>query len=192
MNLNPRRDAEFARAGVKQLTRSYERSEQLGQEHAARAEALDRNPFVVRQGRENDITTPETADSGCPVFGKDGLHSVSIRGLITELQLEGFILSSAHRLFRFHKPPIRLVMEFVRKGEKLELTNFPWTLFNTHTETCFGQVDVWANDRNPKDGRVVHTVNCGQRDDSARPRYRLKFASGDWDADVIPLTNAGS
>ncbi len=188
MNLNQGRNAEFARAGVRQLTRSFERSEELSREHVARAEALDRKPFAVRQGRENDTTTPEAADSGCPVFGKTGLHSVTVRGLITELQLEGFVLSDAHRLFRFHKPPVRLVMEFVKKGAKPEITKFPWDLFNGLTETCFGQVDVWANDRSPKNGLVVHTVNCGQRDDKAQARYRLKFADGDWDADVIPLT----
>jgi hypothetical protein len=184
INLNRDRDAEFARAGVPQLTRSFERSEQLGREHAKRAQALGRSPFAVRQGHENE-TTPEAADSGCPVFGKAGLQLVSIRGLTTELQLEGFVLSNVHRLFRQHKPPVRLVMEFVRKGAKPELTNFPWNLFQVHTETCFGQVDVWANDRDPKTGLVVHTVNCGQRDDNALPRYRLKFSDGDWDAEPL-------
>jgi len=194
MNLNQRRDAEFVRAGVRQVTRGFERSEQLGREHAQRAEALDRNPLAIRKGRESDLSTPESADSGCPVFGKTGLHSVTIRGLITELQIEGFVLANAHRLVRLdergvgRKQPRRLVMEFVRKGVKPELANFPWTLFNTHTETCFGQVDVWANDRSPKTGQVVHTVNCGKRDDAAIPQYRLRFADGDWDADVIPLT----
>lgn len=58
---------------------------------------------------------------------------------------------------------------------------FPWKLFHELTATCFMQVDVWANDRDPKTGKVVHTVNCAQRkDDGATPAYALGFAGGDW------------
>lgn len=180
INLDNRWDSVFERAGIPKVARSPERAQQLAQEHQVRAERLGRDPFVIREAREGERPSePEAADSGCPVFGKAGLQSVDIRGLVTELKAAGFHLTGVHRLAREWKPPVRLVLQFTREGQ--DLSQFPWDLFRGLTATCFNQADVWANDRDGR-GQVVHTVNCGKREDGARPEYVLRYADGDWEA----------
>jgi hypothetical protein len=147
--------------------------------------ALGRNAYTSRDERDKE-QMPESADSGCPVFGKTGLADagVDIRHLVGELFAAGFVLSSAHLLERGHKPPIRLVMEFSKPQEKPAMVSFPWTLFNQLTTTVFNQVDVWANPKQDNN-KVVHTVNCGNRDDQAKPKYTLHYSNGDWGAEEI-------
>ncbi|MEK9148359.1 MAG: hypothetical protein AAB650_02880 [Patescibacteria group bacterium] len=181
VNLNDRWDAAFGKVGIPKLDRSPRRAVQLAAEHRERAEQLGRDPFAIREAREGLTSDPESADSGCPVFGKGGLQSVDIRGLVTELRAAGFRLTGFHRLARLWKPPVRLVMQFTKTGESLN--QFPWDLFRQFTATCFGQVDVWANDRDNR-GLVVHTVNCGKRDEQAKP-VTLRFDGGDWETHII-------
>lgn len=183
-------------AGVKTFVRSFDRAEELEQKHVAEATALGRNAYASRDQRDHK-QTPESADSGSPVFGKSGLEdeAVDIRGLVHELFAAGFVLSAAHLLERDHKPPVRLVMEFSKPSEKAALRNFPWTRFQQLVGTSFGQIDVWANPK--QDGKVVHTVNCGKRDDSAKPQNVLHFTGGDWSVEainaprpIVPVTEA--
>lgn len=168
------------------LKRSWDHAQELGAEHQERAENMGRNPFHIRdqQGRNERYQqeeTPESADSGCPVFGKEGLKDgvagSSIAKIGFQLRDSGYRLVNAHRLMRDWKPPIRLVTVW-EKTEGRDI-RFPWPLLGELTSTCFMQVDVWVNDRD-KNGRVVHTVNCGKRDDNATPAYALVFAGGDW------------
>ncbi len=177
-------------AGVRTLVRTFARAEELEQKHVAEAAALGRNAYVSRDQRDNK-QTPESADSGCPTFGKSGLadEAVDIHGLVTELFAAGFVLSAAHLLERGHKPPVRLVMEFSKPSEKAALRNFPWTTFRQLVNTSFGQIDVWANPK--QDGKVVHTVNCGKRDDAAKPQNVLHFAGGDWSVEALSAPTLG-
>lgn len=186
VNVNEKKEAELRLAGIVTQLRSFDRAQQLEQQHVARAESLGRKPYASRDERDHG-DMPEAADSGCPVFGKSGLADlgVSIDGLFKELFEAGYVLSAAHMLKRHHKPPVRLVMEFSRPQEKGALPNFPWTAILKLVSTTFNQVDVWANDRDPRTGKVVHTVNCGKRIDGVKPQHRLRFANGDWDAEPL-------
>lgn len=178
VNLNPKWDQRFADAGIARRDRSMGRAGLLSAKHKAAAEVLGRNPYTIREQREGvRPIEPEAVDSGCPVFGKMGLSGVSILPLAEELEKAGYNLSGAHRLARDWKPPIRLVLEFSKDKPRLE--HFPWELFRQLISTCFQQVDVWANPINER-GEVVHTVNCGKRDDSAKAEKQLMFAGGDW------------
>ena len=200
VHLNKKWNQRFALTGVPFVERTPERGAKLAAEHQARAGQLDRNPFWIREGREGiegemgspylEVPReqpgelplyfyPEAADSGCPVFGMLGLPSVSIFGLVAELEQSEFRLTGVHRLARGWKPPIRLVLQFAREGEAAQ--GFPWKLYGEFIATCFGQVDVWANERDER-GLVVHTVNCGERRDGQPATWRLRYAGGDWGA----------
>jgi hypothetical protein len=188
VNVNDKWERKFVSAGIPVETRSFERAEQLEQERVCTAEALGRNAYAIRADSQRGYNLPEDADTGCPVFGKDGLANlnVSLQGLGEELG-NGFTLTRATLLKRFHKPPTRLVLEFSVTGTKAAVDRFPFDLFRELIATTFNQVDVWANEKKA-DERVVHTINCGKRDDSAKPQHRLSFANGDWD--VIPIVPA--
>lgn len=193
INLNKQNNILFANAGVPYRERSDERREQLGEQHRQRAEKLGRDSLIIRERREGkeNVGYPEAHDSGCPVFGSDGLHGVNICGLADQLLAAGFCLTNAYRLDREQKPPIRLVMGFRRRQDHTPESQlmFPWLLVQQLINTCFGQVDVWANDRDPR-GQVVHTVNCGQRDDIGWPAFALLYAGGDWGVEQLPADNA--
>jgi hypothetical protein len=186
VNVNEKKETELRLAGITYQLRSFDRSQQLEQQHVARAESLGRNAYAARDERDHG-DTPEAADSGCPVFGKNGLAElrVSIDGLFKELFEAGYVLSAAHMLKRYHKPPVRLVMEFSHPQQKGALSKFPWTTIKKLIATSFNQVDVWANDRDPRTNKVVHTVNCGKRIDGIAPQHRLHFMDGDWDVESL-------
>ena len=189
VNLSKAWDDRFQKAGIPLLQRTWERAQQLRADHVESAGQLGRNAFAVRtqqspqrnqtfQGQE----VPENADTGCPVFGNEGVtkgvSGQSLSKTSWDLRDAGFRLVAAHRLQRNWKPPVRLVLIF-EKGQGARDVQFPWELFRELVATCFKQVDVWANERRP-DNLVVHTVNCGARDDKATPAYGLRFAGGDW------------
>lgn len=187
INLNKVWGERFARERIPVLQRTWERAQQLGAEHQERAEKLGRDAFHIREQQDRnepyqEEKPPESADSGCPVFDreglKDGVQGESIARIGFQLRDSGYRLVAAHRLMRDWKPPIRLVMVW-EKAEGRDIA-FPWRLLGELTATCFMQVDVWANDRD-KNGQVVHTVNCGKREDNATPAYVLGFSRGDWE-----------
>jgi hypothetical protein len=186
VNVNEKWEVRLRSAGIATQLRSFDRAQQLEAQHVARATSLGRNAYAARDERDHG-DTPEAADSGCPVFGKTGLAelAISAEGLRKELFAAGYVLTGAHMLKRYHKPPVRLVMEFSKPQAKPALANFPWTAIQQLLATTFNQVDVWANDRDPRTGNVVHTVNCGKRADGIVPQYRLHFADGDWDAEPV-------
>lgn len=188
VNINKRWLPLFQEA-VPRLQRTYAQAQKLEQERVARAKALGRDAYTVRDERDAKAT-PESADSGCPVFGKSGLAElqVNIGGLARELEKAGYELTFANLLHRDWKPPVRLVLEFSKKGTKAPLEDFPWRDFEALIATTFDQVDVWANDADPnKEGRVVHTVNCGKRNDEAQPKLNLRFANGDWAVEPVSV-----
>lgn len=183
VNVNEQWDQRFRSAGIQKLERSPERAAKLAAEHEAQAKRLGRDAYVIREQRDGQRPEePEAVDSGCPVFGKAGLQYVDIRGLVQEMKLDGYQLSGAHLLSRDWKPPVRLVLQFEGDGVAIA---FPWDLFRGLANTCFGQVDVWANPRDRR-GKVVHTVNCGRRrDDQVKSVHTLRFSGGDWKATII-------
>jgi hypothetical protein len=186
VNVNEKWEKAFIAASVPVETRSFGRAEQLERQRVEVAEAMGRDPYAVRQSSGRDRGVPEDVDTGCPVFGNAGLAglNVSLSSLSNELHAAGFVLTQAMLLKRFHKPPTRLVLEFTRDIKSASISRQLIDLCAELTDTVFNQVDVWANPRQA-DGRTVHTVNCGKRDDSAKEQYRLSYADGDWDA--IPV-----
>ncbi|GEM_PF-1775750 len=198
VNVNDYWRREFEQFGIQTVERDFERAEQLEQKRVLEAKALGRNAYAVRQiaGRDKD-RTPEVADSGCPVFGPDGLADlrVSIKGLGGELHSAGFILTNFSLLDRPHKSPVRLVLEYTErerarteKRTEKRMGQGSWDVFNNLISTVFDQVDVWANPLKDSGAMIVHTVNCGKRNDAAaaQPSCRLHYAGGDWAAEEIP------
>ena len=191
LNLNKYWDALFERMGIRIVDRSPERAVVLQEEHEEQAQQLRRNAYHIRQSQEQrglreDTNIPEAADSGCPVFGSDGLREGiqgdSLSKVTFQLRDAGFRLVNAHRLSRSWKPPIRLVLVY-EQGQKNDI-RFPWPLFRELVHTTFMQLDVWANGVD-KNGNVVHTVNCGERDDSRKALLSLQYQGGDWGVTVI-------
>ena len=183
VNLSKEWNNRFQEAGIPLLQRTWERAQELSAQRVESAEQLGRNAFAVRAGQQrNQQELPESADTGCPVFGNEGVtrgvNGQSLSKTCWDLRDAGFRLVHAHRLQRNWKPPVRLVLTFER-GQGAQDIEFPWELFQGLVATCFKQVDVWANERRP-DNLVVHTVNCGARDDKAVPAYDLRYAGGDW------------
>lgn len=184
INLNERWSNRFGLAKIPLLDRTPERARELAAKNISNARQLGRDAFTIRKHQQTDRhqeeAVPEAADSGCPVFGPGGItrgvRGRSIAKVTWQLRDHGFRLVHAHLLARNWKPPVRLVMVFSK--ENPEDIRFPWHLFQELTTTCFKQVDVWANGRD-LNGNVVHTVNCGKREDSP-PSYDLIFADGDW------------
>ncbi len=193
VNVNEKRERRLSAAGVPYQSRSYDRALQLEQQRVASAQSLGRNAYAVRELSHRDSHhTPEAADTGCPVFGKSGLAEMNVEAvtLVCELFNAGFVLTGGHLLKREHKPPVRLVLEFSKSSAKPEVGKFPWGEVDSLLATTFNQVDVWANERSG-DGKVVHTVNCGKRDDNTKPKTRLHYADGDWDIEeLLPATSA--
>lgn len=184
VNVNSRWEEAFKNAGIRVDIRSIERAEALEHQRAETAQQLGRSAYAIRADSGRGSNVPEDADTGCPVFGKSGLAelNVSLQRLGVELQEAGFILTRVTLLKRYHKPPTRLVMEFsMAEAGKPAVQDLLTGLINSLVTTTFNQVDVWANEKKPN-GQVVHTVNCGKRDDTAKPQYRLAYANGDWDA----------
>lgn len=187
VNVNEKRERRLSAAGVQYQVRSYDRALELEQQRVASAQSLGRGAYAVRELSHRDSHhTPEAADTGCPVFGKNGLAELNVTAatILCELFNAGFALTGGHLLKREHKPPVRLVLEFSKSSTKPALDKFPWEEVKSLLATTFNQVDVWANEKN-KDGKVVHTVNCGKRDDSSKPKTRLHYANGDWDVEML-------
>lgn len=181
INLNPKWDEIIAKTGVREQWRDNARREELGRQHEERAKMLGRDAFIVRRKTNSIDGVPEDADSGTPVFGANGLQLVDVRSLPRQLMSVGYRLVDAHCLKRPEKRPTRLVLVFAREGTP---TDVSWLEVTQLLYTCFGQVHVWANDRD-KRGRVVHTVNCGQRQDRLHSTYHLLFKNGDWGVEIL-------
>lgn len=177
-NLNDRARSRFLGLGIKIEERSFARSYELGRQHAVQARDFRRSD-AIRGDRDNP-ENPESIDSGSPVFGRGGAHSVSVQSLIEELVDTGYAPIRASILERHHKPPTRLQIVFSSREDDDPINGIGWDEVFAFFDTCFGQVDVWANPRDAR-GRVSHTVNCGRRDDSAHPQHSLRFAGGDWE-----------
>lgn len=159
----------FAKAGFPAFVeRTPEREEELSEKRTLRARELGRDPFEMRGRKRPGARIPDT---GTPVFGHWGLQRVHVFDLF-RAELQGFVLSKACLM----RPG--LVIEFAR--DKDALASFPWDLFERFTDGTFGQVDVWANERDPHKG-VVHTVNCFGRSEK-REDFLLRFEDGYWQA----------
>jgi len=168
-NINPNWTRRFIELGIRVVTPDFARHEA---EHVAHAQEHGRGAFTVRKN---------IADSGVPVFGKEGVTvGVSVVALIDELS-KSYKIVDVH-IFQKPADPSRgqkgvmstLVVSFAKEGEAI----MPNTVLEFYAMSKWDFVHVWANP--PKeDGTVIHTVNLAHRAD-AQAEHELRFADGLW------------
>lgn len=174
-------------AGIPLESRSQERREELGRQREKRAERLGRSATIAHD--PHFAGTPEAKHSGAPIFGVEHLGGVLVDGLPEELKSE-YGLSRASIVVRQNTPAqgggsyYTLQLVWDRQGGQTVLPQMAEAMLDEFFSVPFGVI-VWANERDPKDGLVKHTVNCGYRNGSPR-KLTLHFAEGDWEVKLIP------
>jgi len=175
-NLNPKWAEKFERLGVPRKSSLSFLKENA---HARQAEKLGRDPY--RYGRP-------VADSGVPVFGKQGIQEVSLFDLLKEL-LDRYKITDIHlRPRRDEKMDVLVVslMVSLSPGEEVVLSSSAsQELLSFLAVSCWGYCHVWANPPSD-DGRIVHTVHSSHRAPDSKPRVRLRFFDGLWAVEPVP------
>jgi len=166
-NINPSWTQRFEEAGI---PRRFPSEVTLEEKHITQAQEVNRDPYRFR----------ETADSGVPVFGPQGVSEVSIFQLLEELQGKGYSPQGVHIRTRREKKFDVLVIPFAREiSEEAFLPKKAEELLEEFLKTsCWGFVHIWANP--PEKGKVVHTINLGHREPQKSPQWNLCFNHGLW------------
>ena len=186
--VNPKWFRALRNAGVPLESRSQERREELGHQREERAERLGRNAIIAND--PHFAGTPESKHSGAPVFGIEHLGGVLVNGLQKELNDSGYILSRASVIARQNTPAqgggwyYTLQLVWGRGGNETTLSAEMQKELDAFFAASFGII-LWANEKDPKDGLVRHTVNCGYRD-AFHGKLTLHFAGGEWGVKLIP------
>ena len=140
--------------------------------HIQQANQLGRRAYRYRK----------IADSGVPVFGKDGASNLALIQVWEELSLCGYFLLDIHIL-----PPRRnkrmsvLVLSMSRDPEDGKFPSLSRQVEDALLrllESSWEHVHVWANGEN-ECSQIMHTVNCVHRLDGS-PTQHLRFAEGRW------------
>ncbi|MFY9463056.1 MAG: hypothetical protein WAP52_02640 [Candidatus Sungiibacteriota bacterium] len=173
-SVNKRRAQELAATGIPIRDVNWQRREQ---EHVAHAEAHDRQAYRYR----------EVADSGVPIFGTSGLADVGIGRAYQELN-QKYGLRDVHLLPHRNLRAFVLVLVFERGAQAVNPSTEVAVLLARMLNSAYGFVHVWANPPQ-QDGKVVHTMNCRHRLDSA-PKCLLLlnnewFDAPLWDAEEV-------
>jgi len=167
-NINPGWTQKFEEAGI---PRRFPSEVTLEEKHIAQAQQVNRDPYRFR----------ETADSGVPVFGPQGVSEVSIFQLLEELREKGYQTQGVHIRTRREKKFDVLVIPFTLGIEK-NSTSLPEKALELLREflklSCWGFVHIWANP--PEKGKIVHTVNLSHREPQQSPQWNLCFNHGLW------------
>lgn len=168
-NINPAWKERFLLLGVKE-----ENYDTVAKEakHVAHAEAYRREAYAVRK---------DVADSGVQVFGSEGLKNVVLSPMIREL-------AAAYSVVGLHIRPRRdqsekmsvLVVSFAQTGEATTNKMALQLLLEFSDKSSWGFCHVWANPPQLEDGRIIHTVNSGHRQDLVLAGLALHFAGGLW------------
>lgn len=174
-------------AGIPMESRSQERREELGHQREERAERLGRNATIAND--PHFAGTPEAKHSGAPIFGVEHLGGVVVNGLREELKASGYSLSRASVIARKNTPAqgggiyytLQLVLD---RQDGQTLSPQTEAALKEFFLVPFGVI-VWANEKDPKDGLIKHTVNCGYRN-TFPGKLTLHFAGGDWEVKLIP------
>jgi len=169
--VNPKWIERFEEAGVRWQVRN---DAALQERHAQMAETEHRQPNAVRE---------ERADSGTPVFGKDGAKSVSVETVKDELLGAGYCITDIH-LYRRPSDQQMATIEVVMSTKPTEYTppqtETQETVWKLIEKTSWEAAHVWANGKNSA-GMIVHTINLCHRLPDAKPECTLTFAGGLWD-----------
>ncbi len=172
LNMNEKRAQAFTALGVPEKNPDIQAKEQ---QHIAHAQEYNRDAFRYRQ----------IADSGVPVFGKEGISGVSTFELLKEL-----LNAEGYRMLDIHIRPRRdqdrnmrvLVLTLSRQGEDAKVSSTVIDeLLRFLATSSWGFVHVWANPPR-EDGKVIHTVNISHRQQDVKPAVRLQFNQGLWAA----------
>ena len=168
-NINPSWTQRFEEAGI---PRGFPSEVTLEEKHIAQAQQANRDPYRFR----------ETADSGVPVFGPQGVSEVSIFQLLEELREKGYQPQGVHIRTRREKKFDVLVIPFAHGISEKNSTFLPEKALELLREflklSCWGFVHVWANP--PEKGKIVHTVNLSHREPYKSPQWNLYFNHGLW------------
>lgn len=169
-NINPNWAQKFEEAGI---SRGFPSEVSLEEKHISQAQQVNRDPYRFR----------ETADSGVPVFGPQGVSEVSISRLLGELQERGYQPRGVHIRTRSRKKFDVLVVPFSGRVPEENSTTLPKKAFELLREflklSCWGFVHIWANPPDEK-GKIVHTVNLSHREPQESPQWTLYFNHGLW------------
>lgn len=144
------------------------------------ARRFGRDPFRYR----------DIADSGVPVFGREGLPNCRVDPAIREMIERNFRLRDVHLLpSRDGKADILVLIFEIGEGE-IFLSPPAAMLIRELIVGVWGFVHVWANPPQ-ENGRVVHTVNCVHwRPDNTVPEVIcLEFREGLWGGGVRRLAS---
>ena len=120
-------------------------------------------------------------DSGCPVFGNDGVFRVSLAPMASEL-IEKRKWNIADVRLRPGKKPSEAILTVVISGKASEEVALPEKVQEKLAlllSSVRQQVHIWANPRNAE-GQVIHTVNCVGRGYEDIGERHLDFQDGLW------------
>lgn len=166
-NINPRWAERIVALDIPVKEVNFQR---LEEKHIEHAEEHGRQAYTVRK---------DIADSGVPVFGKDGgLQNASVAEPLEAL-VKGYRLADIHiHQKRQEQSVMSTVVLTFEQGLEGKVVPLPREVVELFTKSSWGYVHIWANP--PKDdGTVIHTVNCSHRSDDAA-RCQLIFADGLW------------
>lgn len=165
-NVNSQRGQELEVAGIPRKAADWLSREEKHVEHA-------------RDNRREAYRFRDVADSGVPVFGKQGAMAVQVLPAWQELSVAGFHLRDIHLVSRRDGKMDILVMSLAKERESAAPSSLAAQLVTNILASSWEFVHVWANPPQ-KDGAVVHTVNCVNRQpDQKRPNL-LQFQDGLW------------
>ena len=165
-NINPKWAQRFIALGIPVKKPDFAKREA---DHVAHAQDHGRQAYAVRK---------DIANSGVPVFGKEGATcGVSVVQLIDELSAE-MRVTDVHLFQKSMERDPRgvmstLVVTFAKEGKEV----IPPAVLDFFGISKWGFAHIWANP--PKDGVVVHTVNLAHRADE-KAEHELRFADGLW------------
>lgn len=166
-NINERQADKFLGLGVSEIKQDEQAKEV---KHVAQAEEHGREAHRYRQ----------VADSGVPVFGKNGAQSVSVEMALQELLVAYKFINVHLRARRDQNRWMRvLVVVLARDGERTVGDALLNALREFYCVSSWGFVHVWANPPQ-EDGQVVHTVNCSHKEEVATAKSNLRLADGLW------------
>lgn len=171
--INRKKVEVLEKAGVREKKRDEEK---LDAKHVAEAESLDRQPQAYR----------DKADSGVPVFGKDGAKDVMVEDVWATLERVGYTATDAH-FYRQDKDAqsgmATLVVEFML-GEHDEIDDKVAVACEASFKGKRKFVHVWSNPPKPGIGPTC-TVNCSHPQEDQLPRARLVWDEGFWALETV-------
>lgn len=160
------------------VDRDREKQQILETKHAQHAQKFGREAYSVRKN---------TSDSGVQIFGRDGIHDMSMMFVDGNLIKVGLERIGGHVLDKAHEGKLVFVVEYT------SIPNPTATKIPTRTEpylrrllgNCWGTIHIWANPPRVGDGVIVHTINAGSLKRDKIPSGNVILAEGFWSFKAI-------